>query len=101
MDAGLLSRIQFGVSLGFHFVYPATTLGLTFFILIFESLYFFKNDGVYKKISTVLIRLLALVFVMGVATGITLPFSFGTNFASFSELSQLFSLRSFDTTIFT
>ncbi len=85
MDAVLLSRIQFGFSVGFHFLFPATTLGLTLYILIFESLFLKTRAEVHQRISAFLVRLLALVFVMGVATGATLEFSFGTNWARFSR----------------
>lgn len=81
----ILARIQFGITIGFHFLFPAMTLGLIFFILIYETLYLVKKDDGYKTISGFLIKLLALIFVMGVATGITMEFSFGTNWAQYSR----------------
>jgi cytochrome bd ubiquinol oxidase subunit I len=87
LDATLLSRIQFGFSVGFHFIFPATTLGLALFIVIYESLYLKTRDQVYLQISTLLVRLLAVVYVMGVATGGTLEFSFGTNWGQFSKFA--------------
>ncbi len=86
MDATLLSRIQFGVAAGFHFLFPPTTLGLSLNILILESLYLKKGDEIYRKLSDFLIKILALVFVLGTATGITLEFSFGTNWANYSRV---------------
>ena len=86
MDPVLLSRVQFGLSVGAHYVFPVTTFGLTLMILILETLYLRRRQGVYKEASTFLIRILALVFVCGVVTGIVLSVSFGTNWSSFSRL---------------
>ncbi len=86
MDATLLSRIQFGVAAGFHFLFPPTTLGLSLNILILETLYLKRGDEIYRKLSDFLIKILALVFVLGTATGITLEFSFGTNWANYSRV---------------
>ncbi len=79
MDVVLLSRIQFAVASGFHFLFPPLTLGLSFIILILETLYIRNNSVTYRDISNFLIRILALIFTLGVATGIVLEFSFGTN----------------------
>jgi cytochrome d ubiquinol oxidase subunit I len=81
----LLSRIQFGLEAGLHFIFPPTTLGLAFFILLVESAYFFTKKEDYKKLSNFAIRLLTLVFALGVATGLPLPFAFGMNWAEFSK----------------
>ncbi len=86
MDAVLLSRIQFGITAGFHFLFPPLTIGISLIILVLETLYLKSDEEIYKKISSFLIRLLALIFVMGVATGIVLEFSFGTNWAQYSRL---------------
>jgi cytochrome d ubiquinol oxidase subunit I len=86
MDTVLLSRIQFALAAGFHFIFPPTTFGLTFIIVILESLYLKYNDDLYKRLSSFLIKILGLVFVLGVATGIVLEFSFGTNWSQYSRL---------------
>jgi cytochrome d ubiquinol oxidase subunit I len=86
MDAVFLSRLQFGFTAGFHFLFPPLTLGLTLIIFILETLYLKSNRDLYKGISTFLIRILGLVFVMGVATGIVLEFSFGTNWSEYSRV---------------
>jgi cytochrome bd ubiquinol oxidase subunit I len=83
----ILSRIQFGISVGFHFLFPSTTLGLMLFIVIFEFFYVIKNEPVYKTISSFLVRLLGAVFVMGVGTGLLLPFTIGSNWGRFSLFS--------------
>ena len=86
MDAVLLAKIQFGFTAGFHFLFPPTTFGLTFIILIIESLYLKTNEELYKRISSFLIKILSVVFVMGVATGIVLEFAFGNNWAEYSRM---------------
>jgi len=86
VDALLLAKIQFGFTAGFHFLFPPTTLGLTLVILIFESFYLKSKDDLYKKISSFLVKILAVVFVMGVATGIVLEFAFGNNWAEYSRM---------------
>ncbi len=86
MDAVFLSRLQFGVSVGFHFIFPSLTLGLTFIICILESLYYRNKEDVYKTLSSFLVRILGLVFTLGVATGIVLEFSFGANWAEYSRI---------------
>ena len=86
MDALLLSRIQFGFTICFHFLFPAMTLGTTLMILISESLYLIKNDQTYRKMTDFMARLLALIFVVGAASGITMEFSFGTNWSTYSRL---------------
>jgi cytochrome d ubiquinol oxidase subunit I len=86
MDAVLLSRVQFGLTAGFHFIFPPLTLGLTLIILILESIHFKSGSPLHKKISNFMIKIMALVFVMGVATGIVLEFSFGTNWSNYSRM---------------
>ena len=80
----LISRMQFGVSIGIHYLFPITTLGLTLFIVIFETLYYAKRREQDRAISSFLVKLLSLIFVAGVATGLLMPFSFGANWARFS-----------------
>jgi cytochrome bd ubiquinol oxidase subunit I len=84
MDALMLSRIQFGISIGFHYLFPVATLGLTLYILIFETLYLNTKSIVYRNVSNFFIKILALIFTMGVATGLMMPFAFGANWARFS-----------------
>jgi cytochrome d ubiquinol oxidase subunit I len=85
MDAVLLARIQFALTIGFHFLFPAMTLGTGLAILISESIHLFKKDEDFKKITDFLARLLGVIFVVGAATGITMEFSFGTNWSAYSR----------------
>lgn len=86
MDPVFLSRIQFAFTAGFHFIFPPLTLGLGLIILINESLYIKTDKELYKNISKFIIKIFALIFAVGVATGIVLEFSFGTNWSSFSRI---------------
>jgi cytochrome d ubiquinol oxidase subunit I len=79
MNALPLARIQFAFTVGFHFLFPAMTLGTALIILITETLYLIKKDEIYKKITDFLAKLLGLIFVIGAATGVTMEFSFGMN----------------------
>jgi len=85
MDAVFLARLQFGFTAGFHFLFPPTTLGLSFVILILETLYMRTRNTVYRDLSAYLVKVLGVVFVLGVATGITLEFAFGNNWAAYSR----------------
>ncbi len=86
MDAVFLSRIQFAFTAGFHFIFPPLTFGLGLIILISETIYLKTDNELYKNISKFIIKIFALVFSIGVATGIVLEFSFGTNWSSFSRI---------------
>jgi len=85
LDPVLLARIQFAFTVGFHFIFPSLTLGLTLVVLILESLYLRTNQERYKEASGFWIKTLGLTFVVGVATGITMEFSFGTNWSEYSR----------------
>jgi cytochrome d ubiquinol oxidase subunit I len=85
MDAVFLARLQFGLTAGFHFLFPPTTLGLSLLVVIVETLYLRTANDVYKRLSVYLVKILGTVFVMGVATGIVLEFAFGNNWAAYSR----------------
>jgi cytochrome bd ubiquinol oxidase subunit I len=85
MDALLLARIQFGLTVGFHFLFPAMTLGTTLIILISESIYLIRGDETFRRITDFMARLLGAIFVVGAATGIVMEFSFGTNWSGYSR----------------
>ncbi len=85
MDALFLARMQFAFTIGFHFLFPAMTLGTALVILISETIYLVKKDDTYRRITDFLARLLGLIFVVGAATGIVMEFSFGTNWSQYSR----------------
>jgi cytochrome d ubiquinol oxidase subunit I len=86
MDAVFLSRIQFALAAGFHFIFPPLTFGIGLMILINETIYVKTGNEMNKNISKFLVRILALVFAVGVATGIVIEFSFGTNWSTYSRI---------------
>ena len=85
MSVEVLSRVQFGVTIGIHYLFPVTTLGLTLFILILETLGLFRKDGASCRASAFLTKVLGLVFLGGVATGLLLPVEIGANWARFAR----------------
>lgn len=86
MDALILARLQFAFTVGFHFLFPAMTLGTSLVILFSETMYLVKKEEVCRKITDFLARLLGLIFVVGTATGITMEFSFGMNWSGYSRI---------------
>ncbi|MGZ5497759.1 MAG: cytochrome ubiquinol oxidase subunit I, partial [Candidatus Aminicenantales bacterium] len=86
MDAVFLARLQFGLTAGFHFLFAPTTLGLSFLLVIIETLYARTRNEVYKRLSVYLVKILGTVFVIGVASGIALEFAFGNNWAAYSRM---------------
>ncbi len=86
-DTLLYSRIQFALSISFHYLYPQLTMGLTLFILYFKTRYLITKDPNYRESANFWIKVLAITFVFGVVTGIPMEFQFGTNWSSFSEFA--------------
>jgi cytochrome d ubiquinol oxidase subunit I len=84
MDALLLARIQFGLTAFFHFLYPPLTIGLGALLVITEGIYVYSKNEDYLKITRFFVKLFAINFVVGVATGIVLEFQFGTNWSQYS-----------------
>lgn len=85
MDAVLLSRIQFAVTVGFHFIFPPISIGLAWLIVIMEYLGWKKKNEIYEKMGKFFGKILALTFAVGVASGIVMEFQFGTNWANYSK----------------
>lgn len=84
MDAEILHRTQFGLNLTFHYIYPPLSIGLSVAIIIFEWLYLKTKDPIWESITKFWIRVFALTFALGVATGVPLAFGFGTNWSRWS-----------------
>lgn len=85
MDAGLLARIQFGFTAGFHFIFPPLTIGLAWLIFILMTRYLRTGDEQYRTTVKFWLKLFVINFAVGVATGITLEFQFGTNWERYSR----------------
>ena len=85
MDTLFLSRLQFALTIGFHFLFPPISIGLAWLLVIFEGLSWKTGLDIYERMGKVFAKLLALTFAVGVATGIVMEFQFGTNWAEYSK----------------
>ena len=85
MDALLLSRLQFAVATYFHFLFVPLTLGLSLIIAIMETIYVRSGDEDYKRMAKFWGKLFLINFAVGIVTGITLEFQFGTNWSRYSS----------------
>src|SRR5512135_3470553 len=85
MDAVLLARLQFALTVGFHFIFPPITIGLSWLLVIVETLGWKTKREVYTRIGIFFGKILGLTFAVGVATGIVMEFQFGTNWAEYSK----------------
>jgi len=80
-----ISRLQFAATAMYHFLFVPLTLGLSFLLAIMESVYVMTGRQVYKDMTRFWGKLFGINFAMGVATGITMEFQFGTNWAYYSH----------------
>jgi cytochrome d ubiquinol oxidase subunit I len=79
----ILSRVQFGFSIGFHILFPTLNLGLGLFLVIMEACWLTTKKPVYLAICKFWTKIFALTFGMGVVSGIVLAYQIGTNFGPF------------------
>jgi len=84
MDVLMLSRLQFAAATFFHFLFVPLTLGLSVLIAIMETIYVRTGHGVYKKMAQFWGKIFLINFAIGIVTGITLEFQFGTNWSRYS-----------------
>jgi cytochrome d ubiquinol oxidase subunit I len=80
----LLSRIQFGFTIGFHIIFPTLNIGLAIFITVMEALWLKNRNPDYLKICKFWTKIFALTFGMGVVSGVVLSYELGTNFGRFT-----------------
>ncbi len=85
MDQILLARIQFAMTIGFHFLFPPLTIGLSWLLVFIETLGWRKKSEIYTAIGKYFGKILGLIFAVGVASGIVMEFQFGTNWAEYSK----------------
>jgi len=86
-DLTILSRWQFAITVGFHFVFVSISLGMVWLLFASEAFGFFKNSPDWKRLSKFFARLFIITFAFGAATGVVMEFQFGTNWARFSDFS--------------
>ena len=85
MDAVTLSRIQFAVSIGFHYIFPLLTIGMGVVLVWLEGWFLKTRDPIYETAARFWTKVFALNFAIGVATGIVMEFQFGTNWSTYSR----------------
>lgn len=87
MDLGVveLSRLQFALTALYHFLFVPLTLGLSFMLVIMESVYVMTRRPIWRTITRFWGTLFGINFVLGVATGLTMEFEFGTNWSYYSH----------------
>ncbi|GAA4777686.1 cytochrome ubiquinol oxidase subunit I [Stakelama sediminis] len=81
----LLARFQFAFTVSFHFIFPAFTIGLASYLMVLEALWLKTGKGVYANLYRYWMKIFAVVFGMGVVSGIVMSYQFGTNWSVFSE----------------
>ena len=86
-DPAFWSRIQFGFTITYHYLFPQLTMGLAWFIVYWKWRALRTNDEKYKLASRFWAKIFALNFAVGVVTGIPMEFQFGTNWSEFSKYS--------------
>lgn len=86
MEASLIdwSRLQFAMTAAYHWIFVPLTLGLSIIVAIMETIYVRKGDEFWKKVTKFWMKLFAVNFAVGIATGIILEFEFGTNWSNYS-----------------
>lgn len=78
------SRLQFALTAGYHWLFVPLTLGLAIIMAVMETIYVVKGDEFWKKVTKFWMKLFAINFAVGIATGIILEFQFGTNWSNYS-----------------
>lgn len=84
-DAIMLARIQFAFTIAFHFLFPAFTIGLASYLAVLNALYLRTKNEKYLTLFKFWVKIFAITFAMGVVSGITMSYQFGTNWSVFSD----------------
>jgi cytochrome d ubiquinol oxidase subunit I len=85
MDVSTLARLQFALTIMFHYLFPPLTIGLGALMVFMEGAYLKTRNPLYAAMARFWTRIFAVNFAMGVATGVVMEFEFGTNWASYSR----------------
>jgi cytochrome d ubiquinol oxidase subunit I len=81
----LLARIQFAFTISFHFIFPAFSIGLASYLAVLEGLWLKTGRAAYLNLFRYWLKIFAVVFAMGVVSGIVMSYQFGTNWSVFSD----------------
>lgn len=85
LDPELLSRVQFALTVSFHFIFPPISMGLGLMLLALGTVYLRTKDPKWRQLSFFWVKIYGIVFAMGVATGVVQEFEFGMNWADYSR----------------
>ncbi|MBU1319528.1 MAG: cytochrome ubiquinol oxidase subunit I [candidate division Zixibacteria bacterium] len=85
MDLEFLSRLQFGITIAFHYIFPPLSIGLGVILVIMEGIALKTGKPLYEQMTRFWVKIFGLIFALGVATGIVMEFQFGMNWASYSR----------------
>lgn len=84
MDTVILARAQFAFTVSFHFIFPSFSIGLASYLFVLEALWLKTGRGVYANLYRYWLKIFAVVFGMGVVSGLVMSYEFGTNWSVFS-----------------
>ena len=85
MDVEILARLQFAFTIAFHYIYPPLSIGLGVLLVVMEGMYLKTKNKLYENMTRFWVKVFALTFAIGVATGIVMEFEFGTNWSTYSR----------------
>ncbi len=85
MDVVTLSRVQFALTIAFHYIFPLLTIGMGIVLVWLEGSYLRTKEAIYEQAARFWTKIFALNFAIGVASGIVMEFQFGTNWATYSR----------------
>lgn len=84
-DTLMLSRLQFGLNISFHILFPMITIALCWYLLYFKVRLHLSGDPVWMRAYRFWVKIFALTFALGIVSGVTMSFQFGTNWPGFME----------------
>ncbi len=84
-DVILLSRLQFALTIMFHYIFPPLTIGMGVVLVYLEGMYLWTKEEIYEVAAKFWVKIFAVNFALGVASGIVMEFQFGTNWATYSR----------------
>jgi cytochrome d ubiquinol oxidase subunit I len=85
MDVELLSRLQFGFTVAFHYIFPPLSIGLGLMLVVMEAQWLRTRDEKFLAMTKFWMKIFGLIFAIGVASGIVMEFQFGMNWAAYSR----------------
>jgi cytochrome bd ubiquinol oxidase subunit I len=85
MDVLTLARLQFALTIAFHYIFPPFSIGLGLILVAMEGMYLATRRPLYHSMTRFWVKIFGLMFAIGVASGIVMEFQFGTNWASYSR----------------